>query len=521
MPYVQTGNNAAVPALSNAGVQTYEPVKNTSFSAVGGAIATQNIIRTIYDYTPFAIAQQVRERHNQLSIFKLMLGMMGGAKGCAAPVTGHYERDWLDNTVRVGTPSTTTTAAGVATTFTLHADSVYAAGATQGGTSHTASSIRINDIITHPDGTRVMVTNKVVAGATHTITITPLDATTVLVAATVPKFAAGSSYFVSDNAFSEGSGLPTTIIPRLFRYTNTFQIVKEAFGGTGSEMTNQLYVQYKGMADGSIMAILDKDMVTRFEKRSSNALMFGSTITNPLIFNNNPTQIGHDVPVIGTQGFVDFVSQHGHTDLYNAGAYTMADFDVVASIYESERSATRELLTFDGFGVFQSTENLLQGQLAGDMAPMLMKRMAEKMGTPSEEFQPYLESDFSFYVGFRSVRKSGYNFYFRQMHEFNDATGAGAAGYNYQNRRYITPIGEARDTKTGDARSFMGYDYKQLGAYSRQAVVSTIAGAGVAGVNGYYPGLMAGNEFDMARTGMVAELAFHAACANLFVLQTP
>lgn len=502
--------------------QVYQPALNENFSAVGGQVATQTVIRSLYDYDPYAIAQEVMHRHSKLSVFKLLLGMMNGSRGVSAPLTGHYERDWLMNTIKFNAAATGTSGAGNDANVLVHADCLYDAGAKQGGAARAASILREGDVITFPNGEQAYVVSKTVTGTTaasHAAVLRPLKSTVNI----FPLIVANTNYAITSNMFGEGTGLPGTIVPRLFKYTNSFQIVKEAFGATGTELTNQTFVQFRHGTNGSIAVVLKDDMVYRFERATSNALLFGQEVTNPNMIANNPSQIGHDVPLIGTQGFIDFVAQFGHTLAYTAGAYTLDNFDQLAAVYESERVAEREIMTLDGYNVFIATENALKGEFDGDMTPFLMNRLAGGMGinTGGAEFQPFNEKDFSFYLGFKAVKKAGYAFYFRQLHEFNDVTSVGATGYNFNARRYAMPIGITEDKNNGGGRAYIGYDYKAQGGYNRQAVIATVAGVGVAGSGGYYPVTMAGNEFDAMKTGLVSELAFHGTCPNLVMAHLP
>ena len=75
------------------------------------------------------------------------------------------------------------------------------------------------------------------------------------------------------------------------------------------------------------------------------------------------------------------------------------------------------------------------------------------------------------------------------------------------------------DSRERSTRAFIGYDYKALGGYKREAVSGVIAGAGVAGMNGYVSGGQAAHQYDTVQSYLVSEYAFHGACPNQFIWQ--
>ena len=216
----------------------------------------------------------------------------------------------------------------------------------------------------------------------------------------------------------------------------------------------------------------------------------------------------------------DWASTYGHTNLYTPGSYSLADFDAISRIMTQERAPERTFMTLDGHEIFLETENLLLDYFNGDYSKGLMQGAATAAGIPSDTFQPFENSDFDFYSGFKSVRKGGYNFVFKNLHEFSDAQGVGSSAYNYNQWRMIVPIGGERINRVDGKPGFMwGYEYKSLGGYNREVVYGNIAGVGVAGTNGFMAQPV--NEYDRMKTGIVGEIAFHGACPNQSVIQRP
>jgi len=510
MAYTPNPGQATSPL--DATITTPGAFNTAQFGSVGGQIATEKVVSTLYDYNPFSILRNIHERHNHEAGIRLLWKAFGWSRGVNAPTTGHYEAEWKDSLVKVGSIITASTGAGTNVVLALHTDMMYNASQTVSGAARQASYPRIGDIIYLPDGKSARVTAKNVTTTPHQITVTPLLSTVDLAG----SITAGQSYFIASNAHGEGSNIPEGVLPRLLKYTNTFQIVKEACGSTGSDLTNQLFVNPIQNQDGSIFLRLDKDMMFRFEKRAGGALLWGQPINNITEFN---AEVGFDINVKGTEGLIFFIETNGYEDLYTAGSYSTADLYAITGIYDQEQAGTNILFTHEGYGIFVETEQVFSDFFSNDVSPALMKNVAMQTGIPAEDMQPFESSDFVFYSGFRGAKLGGYYIHFKKIWEFNEAVGAGAAGYNWSKTRIFMPYGSTVNRANGATVPFVGYEYKQLGNYSRETVIADFGGAGVAGIGGILDTPV--NGWDLRRKAMISEIAGHYACPNLLVIQKP
>jgi len=496
----------------DATITSPAPFNAAQFGGVGGQLATEQVVSTLYDYNPFAILRNIHERHNHEAGIRLLWKAFGWSRGVNAPTTGHYEAEWKDSLVKVGSIDTASTGAGTNVIINLDADMMYNASQTVSGSARQASYPRVGDIIYLPDGKAARVTAKTVSSSPHKLTLTPLNSAVDLDG----SITAGESYFIASNAHGEGSNIPEGVLPRLLKYTNTFQIVKEACGATGSDLSNQTFVQPITGQDGSIFLRLDKDMMFRFEKRAGGALLWGQPINNVTEFNS---EVGFDIDVKGTEGLIYFIETNAHEDEYTAGSYGTADLYAVTGIYDQEQAGTNTLFTHEGYGIFVETEQVFADFFSNDVSPALMKTVGMQQGIPQEDMQPFESSDFVFYSGFRGAKLGGYYIHFKKIWEFNEAVGAGAAGYNWTNTRIFMPYGSTVNRANGATVPFVGYEYKQLGNYSRETVIADFGGAGVAGINGVLDSPV--NGWDLRRKSMIAEIGGHYACPNLLVMQKP
>lgn len=485
-----------------------QDLQPNAYGSVGGSVMTNKVISNYDIYHP-AEWPIVLERHQVVPGFGAIIRAMGFTKGTSNPSTGHYEYPWLDNLLKVDTIQTAASGAGNAIVVNLTADSMYDTQVTVGGNARKASYPRVGQIIKTPSGVKAMITAKTVTTDPHRITLTPTDSSVDLDA----HILAGGEYFISDNAWGEATRLPEGLTPRVMKYSNTFQIVKEAIGVSGSELTNHTYFDPIPGVQGSFFLKAKADTYRRFEAQKDGALLWGEQIDNITV----ASEAGHDVPVSGTEGLISFAEQNAATHGYTVGAFAMNDFDAIGDIYEDERIGSREIISLEGRKLYTEKENVLQNLLNGDLSALFAKNW---MGYDviGAEWQPATATDHAALIGFTAVKKGGYTFVWKVLHDFNYVQGAGATGYDWPNSAILMPVGWASDKMTGESRGLFGYEYKQSGSYSRENVVDELAGIGVGGTG---TGRRSVNDADMLQLGFVSELAGHYACANSIVLVRP
>lgn len=493
---VVSGNNQSVPTNPNINIGN-----------VGGQGASQAIVKTIYDYTPDAFMRDIYVRHAENPSFRAWVKALGGSRPASAPIIGHFERDWVCNSISFGTiPSDP--GAGQPITVPLAAGMMYNAGATVGGSARQASAPRVNDIVILPNGTQGQITAKNVSVTPHTVTIKPLQAAKNF----FTSLTAATEYFLVTNAWGEGTGLPDGIMPRLYRYANAFQIIKDTYSMTGSELTNQLFVN---TSDGGIGGLLRSDAMVRQERNIGNALIFSTPVDNLSV----ASAIGHDVPVTGTEGLIPFVTSNGYIDGYTVGSYTVAEFDDVAAIYQKEMVKPRNISVFEGYAHHVSVENAMQSALNYDLTPFLFKGMNSELAGGDNIVS---DSDWSFMTGYSAIKKAGYTFHFKVLDELNSATGAGLSGYAYKDYGIFMPVSVTADRVTGGKAPTVGYAYKSMNGRSREFCIDSFGGVGAAGsVGGDLASLAAVNANDVFQVGFLSEVASHFACPNLTVIQRP
>lgn len=484
-----------------------------SYSTVGGGTLTQKVFSQFDMYKPNEFLQ-VFERHGQGPSWRAQLRAMGFNRPTAAPTVGHYEAPWKKSTFQFDTIVTASTGPGTSIVVQLAAASMYVpgtTGATVNGVAAKASYPIVGDVIAFPDGKegRISAKDTTTNPAQHRLTIQPLQTTTDLVTVVT-----GVEYFVPTNQHGEGSTMPTGRVPRIFTYHNTFHTVKNSAIATGSEMTNQTYFDPIPGMTGSMFMRVEEDMMYLFEDMYDGALLWGQETNNIVEFN---PELGHDVDVSGTEGLIRFGTTAGFNDTYTVGAYSLTDFNVMSEYYERQRITNWNMHSLQGMAIRNEVEDVLLNMLNGDLTALLTKNYFYGGMVDDPSFREGINAkdpnDWAVSVGFTAVKKGGRTYSFCTFHQFNEAVGAGAPGYNYPNWQITMPIGYMKNKRTSTDMPTVGYEYKALNGMSREHKPVELGGSG----NSDHPV----TKYDIYLSGLVGEFAFHGTCANAIAIQKP
>lgn len=510
-----------MPFTSAPAVADYPAAtQGMNFGSVGGNVAHSDIVENLYSvYDPFSIARLAFERHGKRPSFAMMLDLLGPDfnTGVKAPTVGHYERNnWVGQLINIGSIDTAASGDGNDIIVVLGTDNMTTTGLTVSGAATKASNIRVGDLVLLPTGNKlayVKAKNTATTTNPHKITLAPFDSSIDL----DNYITAGETYAVVTNAHAAASGLPEGLTPTAFKYTNKFQIVKEAVRASGSELTNEPFVQIYN-ANETVFAVMNQDAMDRFEKARGGALFWGEENDN---VDSTTSQLGYDTKITWTEGLMAFQAGNSYQNTYNPAAFTLDEIDEIASTFEAENVGTRTIAGLQGNEYTYILQNALDSVFDQSLSNALVVKSLTDYNLSLDSWQPVIEGqDWMAWLGWQGVRRSNFSFHFRMMHEFVAADGGGAADYSYKYDCIWLPLSGQRDIRTGEQRPSIGYNWKQMGNYSRKMVFGNFGGAGVAG-NGGYGGLtVAANEYDMITSYMVSEIAGHFACPNKIVYHT-
>ena len=491
------------------------PLRPAAFEPVATAgIASETELYTIYD-RPLPEQFDLFARHMQYAGFGTMLKGMGFSRMCSTPTTGHYEEDWLHELITVGSVDTAAVNPGDAAIIVLHADDHYDTGL---GAPNVASYPVVGDVVELADGTQAQVTAKDTAAATHELTLTPLSST-----GDISGIQADDVFGIVYNLHAEASGLPSGRAPRIFKYNNTFGVIKHTFGATGFELTNSVYHEtipgQPGSKGKSIYAKIERDELIRYEMSKSGLLVFGQQADNLV---DTATALGFDTPISGSEGYVQFARTAGNQDTYTLGSYDTTDFDNAADLLLDERAAaTNDLIGFLGPEIFKEIENGFTTTLVNNLIHTV-DRIVDGYQDYMNQYHQALTrdgSDATLSFGYSAIRKNGFVFHMKRLSEFADVRRLGGSSYNYRSWAIWQPVSWTMDRLSNSNRPTIGYEYKGLGPYTRDNVFGSLAGAGVGGDNTPYG--KAVTEYDTMRYFLMSHCGFHGAVANQMVVQQP
>ena len=348
----------------------------------------------------------------------------------------HFEENWIASSFTSSTTITGAQGAGVQVNLQVSPSYIDASG---------NYYPRLNDILMFSNGVKAQV---IVDNGTGLLTVKPLKTTGVIV------YTADEQIIIPSNAFGEGTGQPNGRVSDVFRYDFNMQIIKETINTTGTELTNQMWVN---SIDGTtINAWFDKAKSIDLDYRMALA------IDGMLLYGTKADNTG----ILGTtsEGLVDAVTTQGGNGTYTQGLFSVALFDQM-NRYLDKQQAPNEYTGLLGYQAFQDVENALSnvftqnpiifaGGNGKTLGQMMFGDMASKI-------------DSSVDIGFRSITKTDRTFHLLKLAQLSNPQLYGATGFSEASRMIFVPLDKPTQPKGGQVPR-LGVRYKELGGYSRK-----------------------------------------------------
>ena len=420
------------------------------------------------------LRRELMSRHNMEKNFYAMMKEMGLGSPVAGPTFAHYEIDWIFNNFVVGSIITDSGGAGQNVVLALGSASMYTN--TNDGITTYFSYPAVNDIVKHPNGTEYTIITKDITTVptAHRITLRPRLSTTVATG----YFVAASRYWISTNSFGEGTFGATPKIPLTYRFTGNTQIIKSSTVETGSAMTDKLPITGIKGEDGSFATVIAMPATEALQMdRISKALLFGKQGDGNVTVTSDA--LGTTVVNKTTQGLDDFITNRGTVFPFTAGSLTIDDIDGWGTIFNRERTGSKDVLALVSYQLRTQIENTLKTYMNNTCFAYAKNNKAFGKGIFDGYSNP---EDFFIWLGFSGFHKAGFNYLLRSVPELDEVMGAGTTGYNWSQQGWIVPIElfDNNDPNTPNKAKLpmMGYRYKELGGYNREWEVGRTGGAG-------------------------------------------
>jgi len=292
-------------------------------------------------------------------------------------------------------------------------------------------------------------------GATVTVTIRPTLVTVTL----------SSSYLYAGQVIPLGgmaTGVETAgVTPTKVSYDHlTFyaQLFKEAQGFGGMELARKKWYNIDGKYYYE-RDVLRKELELRAGMNA--ALILGQANSNTAIVDVSVAD-GSNVPVYTNIGLWDWGSQRGFDKSYSSTAgFLISDLDSIAEYYLSVGITSKDVLITMGNGLYSSMENNAKDFITG------------ATGSLNQLFTPNAgDGDKNLEIGFKSIRKNGFNFYMHQDHTFNNPNLLKNVMYN---NGIAMPLTDVR-TKDGAYVPNLSVRYCGNKTYNRKMVIGHLGG---------------------------------------------
>ena len=280
------------------------PYTSTNPSAVKVA-TTDNYVSTLDLIHKPEVAPFLVERYgNQMTLmdFFQFAGML---KPVSQTEYNHKEEDWIEqfNTILSFTGGS---GAGVPIVITIPV-AEHRAGLSYG---------RLNRLVQFQGSNIIGIITAIDTSAptAHVYTIAPNQSTDDLVGT-----ANGDKFIYVGNSFAEGTTTGTGITPDAITYTNNTMIIKEQYLVTGSEATNQSWIEVQD-AEGKTGYLWylkgERDTFVRFQDATTLALLISEPITNAA---NITTLDGLNGSIpLSTKGLLPEIRALGNVSNYTA-----------------------------------------------------------------------------------------------------------------------------------------------------------------------------------------------------------
>lgn len=441
--------------------------------------------------------------------FAAKIRALGFAKSVpvGTPTTEHYYGTRETRTFTIGSVVTASTGAGTSIVVALSAgDMKTITGAD--GVSRSYSRPREGEQVQFGDLKNYKIIAKNKSVNPHQLTLRPMSNTTNPATVVV----ANAKAFIIAPTGAEATGQPGPVTNLYSKYMNRFAIAKETALTSGTAMTSQSPL---AAIDGQPRHWYLKDIgdaTVRHEINKSKLILHGQ-------LGNNVTQYSPDFDDNftdqSTEGFIEHALTAGEVMEYaNLEGYDLDEFDEVAAFYRRRMIASRDIMVWQGANVQSRMENVLVDFLADKSFQSYVSSSYMKNSIKYFTDEGLSADDAFVSLGFRGLRKQGYNFLFSALNELNDIEGGGADGFDYPSYAFFMPMGSTRDAKSKASLPYFQFEHRGQtdGGYQREDEVWRTGGAGP---------IQKTDQFDVMRSYFRSEIALHIANGDMIVVQRP
>lgn len=302
---------------------------------------------------------------------------------------------------------------------------------------------------------------------------------------------------IISSAFSEGSGQPKGAITGTVKYDNDLQMIKETLEYTGSELTNQSWLEINGKEFNSYYWEGQAQLDYRHLLKMDGALTFQERTVNPSVIDPDTNR-----PIYTTEGTFQYARRRANPYPKNSGAFDIPDFDAISLTLEANHVGNY-ICVSSGPKRYQNIENSLKTYHDDTNISYAVEAASEDLfgGRPAKDSV----------INFKYFTKDNRTYMLKKNSNLINPTTFGAAGFNMPDWSLFHSLNKFVDPEQNKYLEEIGMRYKQLGAYNRRMEVYTVKGTG--------PGLKV-NQFDTGNVYQRANIGSHNANGQKWVLVT-
>lgn len=316
----------------------------------------------------------------------------------------------------------------------------------------------------------------------------------------LPAVIEGEEITVISNAHSEGSGQPNSRLPKTNQVSFNLQLIKEKLSATGTEMTNQLWVNSYTESGQPISNYLDLAKISaeyRMKLWMASALLYGRKSSA----GQNVDANGRDIRT--TEGLIPFITRVGQDVSYTPGLFSVQKFDEISGLLEKQ-NAPSSIWVGGGFNFLNEKDNVLQSYFGDNNIPQF------KQSVVNSVFGGNIELEAS--VCYQYLYKAQRGFAFSKIGLFSHTKSGNASGFKDSSTALFLPMAK-KSVNTGsmsETLPMFGMRYKQLGKHNRMLQVWK---TGAAGEN---PAEYTNDE-DVQNLEYRSHIGFHGVAGNQFL----
>lgn len=367
-----------------------------------------------------------------------MCEAMGWTSDMSVELIQHFEDDWIWDNFSVEAQA----GGGATATLTLSASSIDADG-------NFYPSVK--DIIEFP--------NKDANGNYIQAYVTAIGAGTISVkvartAWTIPATTNGEMLFIATNANGEGTGQPTPKVSSFNKYTNTFAIVKQSVGWSGSQATNDFWFdEYDGKKINGAVGLASMELDFRMAKATQGMILSGQKYQS--LTDGGKT-------VTGTEGL--FPAMNRAAIPFGYITWGISSYDVIEKALSKVYAGiyTGMLL---GRDLDIANENAIADYLKHTNVDYTRKTLNVQMFGEDDVDNP---EALSVAIGFDAIKKAKRNYGFMRFEAMTDPKTYGTDGYDYPSQGFGFPLkSDNMDAKTKAKIPAIRTVYKKKDGYDR------------------------------------------------------